>query len=137
MPTTLCPYLMFDSAARPAMEFYHAILGGKLDLQTFAESGMETPDQYKNDIVHAMLTSGAITIMASDVADRGVTPGDNVQLSLVGEHAEELTSIFTKLAEGGTIDMPLEKQFWGDVFGSVTDKFGIKWMVNISAPKTK
>jgi PhnB protein len=34
---------------------------------------------------------------------------------------------------GGKVDMPLAKQFWGDTFGMVTDKFGIRWMVNIAA----
>jgi PhnB protein len=40
---------------------------------------------------------------------------------------------FTKLAEGGTVDVPLEKQMWGDVFGQLTDRFGIGWLVNIAA----
>ena len=32
---------------------------------------------------------------------------------------------------GGTVTMPLEKQAWGDEFGSCTDRFGINWLVNI------
>jgi len=28
--------------------------------------------------------------------------------------------------------MPLAKQFWGDTFGMVTDKFGVHWMVNVT-----
>ena len=31
--------------------------------------------------------------------------------------------------------MPLEKQMWGDVFGMVTDRFGVNWMVNIAQPQ--
>ena len=38
----------------------------------------------------------------------------------------------TGLAEGGRIDLPLEKAPWGDYFGQLTDKFGISWMVNIA-----
>ena len=41
--------------------------------------------------------------------------------------------MFTKLSEGGTVTMPLEKQMWGDTFGMVLDRFGISWMVNIAA----
>jgi PhnB protein len=32
--------------------------------------------------------------------------------------------------------MPLERQMWGDEFGQCTNKFGISWMVNISAPRS-
>ncbi len=35
--------------------------------------------------------------------------------------------------DGGSIDMPLEKQFWGDEYGALTDRFGMHWMVNISS----
>jgi PhnB protein len=31
------------------------------------------------------------------------------------------------------VETPLEKQGWGDEFGMLTDRFGVGWMVNISA----
>ena len=34
------------------------------------------------------------------------------------------------LAINGQIEMPLEKTFWGALYGAFTDQFGIKWMVN-------
>ena len=43
-----------------------------------------------------------------------------------------LEEMFTKLSEGGTVTMPLEKQMWGDTFGMVLDRFGISWMVNVA-----
>jgi len=30
--------------------------------------------------------------------------------------------------------MPLDRQIWGDVYGSVTDRFGTSWQINISVP---
>lgn len=39
----------------------------------------------------------------------------------------------TSPANGGKVDMPLAKQFWGGMFGMVTDKFGIHWMINIAS----
>ena len=27
------------------------------------------------------------------------------------------------------------KEFWGDTFGSLTDQYGVGWMLNIAAPK--
>jgi PhnB protein len=40
------------------------------------------------------------------------------------------------LSAGGAVTMPLEKAAWGDTFGMVTDKFGISWLVNITATKS-
>jgi PhnB protein len=133
MKTALNPYLGFNGNAREAMEFYKSVLGGELTMQTIGESGMPSSEETKNNIMHAQLTAGDIVIMASDGGDHNkVTFGNNVSLSLVGTDESSLTETFTKLAEGGNIDMKLEKQFWGDTFGMLTDKFGNQWMVNIS-----
>lgn len=59
--------------------------------------------------------------------------GNNVHLSINGSESDKLTEFFNKLSEGGKVTMPLEKQFWGDVYGSLTDQFGVHWMVNISS----
>ena len=121
--------------AKEAMEFYHAVLGGELYLQTFKDANF--PHDPKDDdlVIHASLTSGDIVIMASDGnAEHPVKQvGDNIYLSLIGSDAATLTEYFNKLAEGGSVDMKLEKQFWGDIYGQLTDKFGIHWTVNISS----
>jgi PhnB protein len=131
---TLNPYLNFDGNTKEAMEFYHQVLGGKLDLQTFKEApGMDVPADYQDKIVHAHLESDGMVIMASEGKPaEPVKFGDNVSLSLVGDDHDRLTKIFEQLAEGGEITMPLEKQFWGDDFGMLKDKFGVLWMVNIN-----
>lgn len=135
MKTTLVPYLSFDGETAEAIKFYQSILGGKLTMQTYGEAFPETPDEQKEKIIHASLTSDAIEIMASDCSPEHGPPiakGNNVSLSLIGTDKEKLTEYFDKLAEGGVIEMKLDKQFWGDTFGAVKDKFGIHWMVNIS-----
>jgi PhnB protein len=71
--------------------------------------------------------------MASDLAPgMPFNPGTTITISLSGDDQDELSGYFTKLAEGGTVTMPLEKQMWGDVFGQLTDRFGVGWMVNIT-----
>ena len=119
-----------------AMKFYQGIFGGELNMQTYEQSGYQTSDEDKNKILHAELKTDSFTFMSADGnKEHQVKFGDNISLSLGGEDSEKLTSWFNKLAEGGHIDMPLAKQFWGDTFGMLTDKFGIHWMVNISQPK--
>jgi len=134
MNPKLLPYLNFNGQSFEAMKFYQSVLGGQLNMQTFAEAGMPVSDEIKDQIVHAHLENDWMTIMASDGGEHHqVTMGNSVNLSINGSDEELLTKIFNGLAEGGTIDMALEKQFWGDTYGQLTDKFGIHWMVNISS----
>jgi PhnB protein len=136
MEPTLAPYLTFTGNASDAMKFYHSILGGELSMQTFEEAKMAQSPEDNDKIIHATLKSDSLSIMASDGnSQMQVKFGDNVSLSISGSDYAKLTEVFNKLAEGGKVQMPLAKQFWGDTFGMCTDKFGIHWMVNITSPK--
>ncbi len=137
MPTKLSPYLGFQDNARQAMEFYHSIFGGDLALNTFKESNASQDPSEDEKIMHAALhVSELISFMASDTPNGMDRPnGSAISMSLNGDNDEELTSYFNKLAEGGTITLPLEQAPWGDKFGMVKDQFGINWMVNISPVK--
>ncbi len=133
MSATLNPYLNFNGNTAEAMRFYQSVLGGDLNIQTFGDAGAAQSDNEKNLTLHAALTSNGITLFASDGRpDTQVIFGDNVHLSLQGDDTARLTGYFNGLAAGGKIDMALAKQFWGDTFGMLTDKFGVHWMVNIS-----
>ncbi|MBI3486231.1 VOC family protein [Candidatus Daviesbacteria bacterium] len=134
MKPTLNPYLLFNGECKEAMEFYKSVLGGELTMSTFGESGMPASEEEKDQIIHARLENDALTFMASDSGHGGpVKFGDNVNLSISGSDKDKLTEWFNKLAEGGKVGMPLAKQFWGDTFGMLTDKFGAHWMVNITS----
>lgn len=125
---------MFSGKCRKAMEFYKSVLGGELVMQTYGESGQSKSPEEKDLIMHAELKNDALTFMASDGnKEHPVKMGDNIHMSISGSDEATLTKYFNGLAKGGKIDMPLAKQFWGDTFGMLTDKFGVHWMVNITA----
>ena len=132
MAARLNPYLHFSGTAREAMEFYRSVLGGELDVMTFGDAG-GGGDQYPDDgVMHAFLrTADGLELMASDGHDPDAGP-DRVSLSLSGDDAPTLTRWFEALTEGGEVDVPLEQQVWGDTFGQVTDRYGVRWLVNIS-----
>ncbi len=133
MDPMLTPYLTFNGQAAAAMKFYHSVLGGELTMQTFAETKMAQKPEENDLIIHAALKNEGLTLMASDaMPSRQAKFGDNVHMSISGNDAERLTGIFNGLSQGGKVDMPLAKQFWGDTYGQLTDKFGIHWMVNIT-----
>ncbi|GII82869.1 VOC family protein [Sphaerisporangium siamense] len=137
MASLLNPYLNFPGTARQAMEFYESVFGGTLSVNTFGDFG--APDtELADKIMHSTLeTRGGFTLMASDLPpDMEYTPGTNISVSLSGEDADELRDYWEKLSAGGLVTVPLERQMWGDEFGSCVDRFGIPWMVDITAPRT-
>jgi PhnB protein len=138
MQTRLNPYLNFRDNTREAMEFYKAVFGGKLILNTFKEFNASHDPSEDNKIMHSMLEAdNGITFMAADTPnDMEYRPGTNLNMSLSGDNETELRGYFEKLSAAGTVMMPLDKAPWGDMFGMVTDKFGIQWLVNISSPNT-
>ncbi len=139
MKSVLTPYLNFNGQTKQAMEFYQSVLGGELKMQTFAESGMPTSPEEKDKIMHADLKNDTLSFMASDGnAEHPVHMGDNIHMCIAGTDEAMITKYFNGLAEGGgKVDMPLAKQFWGDTYGQLTDKFGVHWMVNIGAETPK
>lgn len=81
------------------------------------------------------MPSGQNLMAADTPPGMDYTEGRRVSLILHGEDEAELRRYFDRLAAGGSVDTPLEKQMWGDVHGQCTDRFGIAWMVNISTPQ--
>jgi PhnB protein len=137
MKSNLNPYLSFRDGAREAMEFYQTAFGGKLEMQTFKDFHASQDPGEDNKIMHAMLTAdNGIIFMASDTPNgMEYRQGTNMSMSLSGDNEPELKGYYEKLSAGGTIGMPLEKAPWGDMFGMLTDKFGVAWMVNITGHK--
>ena len=136
MTSRLNPYITFDGQAREAMEFYRDVFGGTLDANTFGEFGGGTgPDADK--IMHSQLeTDLGFMLMASDTpSGMPYQPGTNISVSLSGDDGDALRGYWARLSEGGTVTVPLEKQVWGDEFGSLVDRFGVAWLVNIGQPQ--
>jgi PhnB protein len=132
MATRLNPYLSFAGNARQAMEFYETVFGGTLVLNAFSD--FDDSGQAPEGIMHGMLeTPSGYTIMGADnPPGEPHRPGNNIAVSLSGDDADELRGYWDKLADGGTVTVPLEKQMWGDEFGMCVDRFGIGWLVNIA-----
>jgi PhnB protein len=137
--SVLNPYLNFRGTAKEALEFYQSVFGGELTVSSFAELGMnDVPEAERGLVMHGQLeTPAGFTLMASDVPSHmDYTVGANqFSISLSGPSGDdaELRGYWTKLGEGATIGEPLATAPWGASFGMLTDRFGVNWMVNISA----
>ena|ERR1700722_11693301 len=128
----LVPYLNFEGNTEEVMNTYAKIFDGRIhDLGRFGDTNPNLPEDQKNRIMHARLSFGDNMLMFSDgMAGRKINHGDAISLSLGMTDEAQAHSVFNQLAEGGTVTMPMAKQFWGAVFGMVTDKYGVRWMIN-------
>lgn len=143
MAIKLTSYINFNGNGKEALEFYHGIFGGTVESDTFGEfneqsgGAMPTPDEDKDKLMHAQLTGEHVELMISDVPSTwpAMPEASNIVLSLSGSDDAKLREYWDKLADGGKITQPLEQAPWGGTFGSLTDKFGVSWMVDIEPAK--
>lgn len=131
----LNPYIHFRDNAREAMEFYASVFGGDLTMSTFGEFQMPGIGADEADkIMHGQLTTpSGFTLMGADTpSTMDGSDGTTITISLSGNEVDELRGYWDRLADGGTVTIPLERAPWGDWYGQLIDRFGIEWMVNIS-----
>ncbi len=135
MDTRLNPYLSFRDSAGEAMEFYQSVFGGELTVSTFGDFQASEDPSEKDKVMHSVLTGDSgLVLMASDTpSSMEYRPGTNYSISLSGDDGDELRGYWAELSDGGTVSLPLETAPWGDSFGMCIDKFGVSWMVNITA----
>jgi len=130
------PYLNFAGNTEEAFKFYQSVFGGELNLMRFSDTpeAGNMPPTVKDKIMHASLPIGNNNyLMATDACEEmgfNLTQGNNYYVCISPDSREDADKLFNGLAEGGKINMPLQDMFWGAYYGDLTDKFGIKWMVN-------
>ena len=133
----LNPYLNFDGQAEAAFNFYKSVFGGEFGGEIMKMGGApgteNLSDEEKNRVMHVALPIGDDMLMASDIIPsmgQTLTVGNNNYVSIFADSREQAENFFNKLSDGADIEMPMADQFWGDYFGSLADKFGVRWMIN-------
>ena len=133
------PYLFFEGRCEEALEFYRGALGAEVTaLMRFRECpdplppGMSPPGA-EDKVMHAAFRIGGATVMASDGRCSGQPRFGGVSLSLSVPDEAAADRVFAALAEGGQIQMPLDRTFFSPRFGMAADRFGVSWMVIVAA----
>lgn len=137
------PYLNFPGNTEKAFNFYKNVFGGDFlgGIYRFKDTpGTEhLTNSEKDKIMHIALPMGnSNMIMATDALEsmgQKLTLGNNFYISIDAESKAEADQLFKGLSEGGKIETPMKDEFWGAYFGMLTDKFGVKWMINYTYPK--
>jgi PhnB protein len=130
--------LSFKGQCREAFEFYAAVLGGEITAAfPYGEGPPDMPvnPAYKDWLMHCWLKVGDQAIMGADIPPEfGPNidkPKNGFDVTLHTDDAAQARRWFDALSAGGQVTMPFAETFWSPGYGSLTDKFGIPWMVNV------
>ncbi|MGI5161078.1 VOC family protein [Microbispora sp. CA-102843] len=129
-------HLNFRGDARAALEFYQSVFGGDLAVVTYKDAGSPQDPAEADQVMWGQVVAGnGFHVMAYDVPSR--LPWDRGEnsffLSLRGETTEEITAYWEKLSDGATIAQPLGPAQWAPLYGMLTDRFGVVWVVDVAS----
>jgi PhnB protein len=137
-------YLNFPGNTEEAFHFYKSVFKSEFEgeISRFGDMPPEPgakplSEENKKLVMHISLPIlGGHRLMGTDAVEKmgfTVIVGNNVYISLEPDTRAETDRLFAALSEAGKVEMPLQDMFWGDYYGSCTDKFGVKWMINCQA----
>jgi PhnB protein len=131
------PHLTFPGTCAEAFQFYAEVTGGKVDvLMTYGGTPAEaqTPDNWKDKVIHGRLTIGDTLIMGADATPERYSKPQGFTLTLRTDTPAEAERAFAALSEKGAVGMPIGETFFALRFGVVTDRFATPWMVICERP---
>jgi PhnB protein len=130
--------ISFGGRCEEALEFYKKAVGAEVTaLMRWKESpdtAMKPPVGFEEKIMHANFRIGETKLMADDGMGDEAAEFKGMTLAIEAADDAEAKRVFTALGEGGNVSMPLTSTFWTSSFGMLTDKFGVPWVVNVTAP---
>ncbi|GAB3152789.1 VOC family protein [Micromonospora sonneratiae] len=134
MAINVTPHLNFRGNAREALEFYQTVFGGELVIASYADMGNTDPATADHVTWGQVAADNGFRIMAYDVYpnlpwDRGQNP---FFVSVRGTDPEELQGYWERLADGATVRQPIGPSPWAPLYGQLTDRFGVTWVLDIA-----
>jgi PhnB protein len=126
-------FLTFDGECRSALEFYSKVFDRKIpeQIMTYGQNPGGSAEVDKDRILYACIPIHGCNVMFSDCPSGSeFIKGNNIMLTIGLTGEEEIKRTFNKLAESGEVEMKLERTFFSELFGMVTDKFGIIWQIS-------
>lgn len=127
-------YLNFNGRCEEALEYYRQALDAEVTgLMRFKDSPEPCPSGSvsADKVMHSCFRIGDTTIMASDGQCSGEAAFAGFSLTVTVPDEARARKFFSALSEGGQVTMPLAKTFWSPLFGMVTDRFGVSWMIMV------
>ena len=135
---TVATYVNLPGTTEEAFEFYKSVFGTEFAGEGIMRMGdippspemPEMSDEEKQAVMHVGLPIlGGHMLMGTDVPD--ATGGDDMHIMLNPDSRADADDLFAKLSDGGSNLFPMDDMFWGDYYGHLTDRFGVRWMIDV------
>ncbi|GGX98544.1 hypothetical protein GCM10010510_50180 [Streptomyces anandii JCM 4720] len=55
-------------------------------------------------------------------------------VSVRGDGTDEIGALWERLSQGATVVQPLAPSQWAPLYGMLTDRFGVTWVLDVAAP---
>jgi len=139
--STVGIYLNFAGDAEGAFELYRSAFGGEFTtLQRMrevpADPAHPVAEKEQDYVAHVELKIlDGTSLMGTDFIESmgsSLRVGNNVTISLDLDELPEAERLFATLSEGGSDVQPLSKMFWGAHWGTCADRYGVRWMFNVT-----
>jgi len=129
----LSNYLFFTTTCEQALTFYETCgLGRTVEINRYGVDGMPIPSEaMRGRVMHAKFEGPGVLFYASDNDDAEPMRGSAHILML--DEPSHTRELFARLADGGTVTTALGRQPWSNLYGKLTDRFGVQWMLNCTA----
>ncbi|MCA8901741.1 MAG: VOC family protein [Hyphomonas sp.] len=130
---SVVPHLVCRDAAK-AIDFYKAAFGADEMIRLPGPDGR---------LVHASVRiNGNLVMLVDEFPDMGSTSPESLGGTAVTMHLSVTDAagvVDRAVRAGAKLIMPVERQFWGDLYGMVEDPFGHRWSIatpGVDAPRT-
>lgn len=127
------PQVTFNGECEAAFKLYERCFGGTIALLRYGDSPMaqQTDPALHDKILHATLTVDDSPVLSgADVSGDAYRKPTGFDVLVNLEDVAQAERIFSVLADGGTVQLPLQQTFWAVRFGMVVDRFGTPWKIN-------
>ncbi|MFK4412944.1 putative 3-demethylubiquinone-9 3-methyltransferase (glyoxalase superfamily) [Bacillus sp. RC251] len=124
-------FLMFEGKAEEAMNFYTSLFDQSeiVSISRYDENG---PGK-EGSVIHATFTLNGQEFMCIDsYVNHGFTFTPSMSLYVNCETEEEIEKVFHKLAQDGSVLMPLGSYPFSKKFGWLNDKYGVSWQLTLA-----
>lgn len=139
MTISVTNHLNFCGDARAALEFYQSVFGGNITIVTYEDAqNVQDPSEANQVMWGQVAAKNGFRVMAYDVPSR--MPWDQGKnaffVSVRGDSDKEIAALWEKLSVGATVAQPFAPSGWAPLYGMLTDRFGITWVLDVATEYT-
>jgi len=136
----IAPYLHFNGDCAQAIALYEKAFGANAEVMRYSDAppseGYAPPPGTENFVMHAQIEVGGAELMLCDMTpDMATSFGNGIAIHVTLGSEAGIKAAFDALKEGGSVEMEPQETFWSKCFGSLSDQFGVRWMLSIGCPE--